>query len=279
MRNDNVIGLVGGVPECCRRCWHERVDAPIRLAADDKIARMLRNVIFKQQLMRRASPGNFTADEFACDTPIAELIDIYLLFKEIRHAVLHGATAARFRVGIELQAVLLCVEIVPIVKFIPIEIEIVFAICRAVRVQCLNAQEILVWMDKQLLKIAGSDVRGLPLPLRNPPEEAAIETESCFMQRDSPAGGTLELDAQRCIPINLQPRCRPWQRNRNILPARVNMAAPERHPEIVVCQFGLNIRSGQYIVMHVFFYTGARQKCLRCDEIRSARCHIAFYHA
>ena len=57
------------------------------------------------------------------------------------------------------------------------------------------------------------------------------------------------------------------------------MATPERHPEIVVCQFGLNIRSSQYIVMHVFFYTGARQKRLRCDEIRSARCHIAFCHA
>ena len=279
MCNDDVIGLVGGIPKRCRRCRHKRIDAPIRLAADNKISRMLRNVIFKQQMIRRTSTGNLSADKFVRDPAIAELIRIYLLFKEIRHAVLHGATATRFRVGIELQAVPLCIEIVPIVKFIPIQIEMIFAICRAVRVQCLNAQEILVWVNEQLLKIAGSDVRSLAFPLCNPAEDSSIEGESRFMQGDAAAGCTLELDAQRRIPINLQPRCCPWQRDGNILPTRVNMAGAECHPEIVVCQFGLNIGARQHIVMHVFFDTDAREKCLRRDEVRRARGYIAFCHA
>ena len=159
--------------------------------------------------MTGTNAGDFTTSEPTGNAILINLIHINCIVKDVSDVVMDFAAVARFSIGIELKTVCLCPKTSPIIKFIPIEIEVVGASRRLVSIQRLNAHKIhLIVMDARPWNTAGRDLGTLTLPLRNPTELKSVERDSCLVKCVPFSGSTLEFETQGCQAVNRKPRDR-----------------------------------------------------------------------
>ena len=96
---------------------------------------MLVDAILKENLMARTNTRDLTTSESTGNAVLINFIYINCIVKDVSDVVLDFATVARFSIGIELKTVRLCLKTSPIIKFIPVEIEVVGTGRRFVSIQ------------------------------------------------------------------------------------------------------------------------------------------------
>ena len=205
--------------------------------------------------MTGTGSGNFPTNEFAANAIFIQLIYVYCLTKDISDLVVNLAAVAGVSIGVKFKAIRYRLKISPIVKFIPVEIEVVGSWGCIVSIKCFNAHKIrMVIKDARVRHVAYRNLVSLTFPFLIPVESVVVETDTRSVPRVAPAGGTLEFDTQSCFAINLEPRCRVRQFYRNIF----SVSTTESNAEIVVCKFRFNVIAVQDIMVPVLFKASAR---------------------
>ena len=194
MCNDEIVRLVGRIAQWGWWCRNKSIDASIGSTANDEITCVLVDSILKKDLMVGSNAGDFTTSEPTGNAILINLIYINCIIKDVSDVVLDFATVAGFSIGVELKTVSLCLKTSPVIKFIPIEIEVVGASRGFVGIQCLNAHKIhLIVMYASMWDTPDCDLRNLALPLHNPTDRESVERDSCSVKCVPSAGSTLKF--------------------------------------------------------------------------------------